>query len=233
MATATFYHPDLRGGDVEIELSAEESAHALKSRRLGMGDSIDLINGTGISARAQISRLEKKAVRAVICDITQHSEPNFSVTIFAAIPKGDRQRTMIDMLTQLGVAEITPLHCAYSVTRFSKNMHRKWQRTAVEACKQSRNPWLPQINDSVALGDFLQQKAVPESNAFFADQSGMEIEKSSLSGMKALVFVGPEGGFSTAEVSAFITNGIVPIKLGRHILRSETAAVAAAILLCH
>lgn len=231
MATPTFYHPALHLGDSLIVLGAEESAHAIRSRRLRVDDTIALINGTGLSALAQVNAINKKQLCAEITEIRQHPPPQPAIHVASAIPKGDRQRTMVDMLTQSGVAAVTPLHCEYSVTRFTDKMQGKWQRAAIEACKQSGNPWLPDIRAALKLNDLLREIAVQGGTALFADQSGTALSELGFDDGVILVLVGPEGGFSDTEQSALKAAGVIPVRLGKHILRSETAAVTAAALL--
>ena len=210
-------------------LSENESAHAIKSKRLRVGDECQLINGTGLTASCVVQNIEAKKLVALIKEIFEHRPPDSLFSIAVALPKGDRQRTMIDMLTQLGVSDIYPLACRHSVTKFNTNTRKKWQRTAVEACKQSQNPWLPEIHELFSIEEMLQElNARADTLACYADAAGDSILELSSPGKKLVVLIGPEGGFSKHEIECFKASGLHALTLAKTILRTETAAVSAA-----
>lgn len=223
MAIPTFYHPDLAQGDGKIQLSEDEAAHALRSRRLVTGQAVQLLNGKGLVAQAEISEIDHRSVFVTVSEVTQAKQNESNLTIATAVPKGDRQRFMVEMLTQLGVKEIVPLACEHSVTRYKPKMHDKWQRWAIEACKQSQNPWLPEIDEGLALGDLLK---IAPNRLIYADKSGDSISNSGVQVEDPIVLIGPEGGFSEAELALFKTAGLASLSTAGHILRTETAAVA-------
>ena len=224
MALATFYHPALEQSDKNVVLSVAESAHATKSRRLRQGSAIQLINGRGLLAQAHILQNSKDGVSTQIDSIEKRVSPP-KISIATAIPKGDRQRTMIDMLTQLGVSEIIPLRCERSITKYKSTIQEKWQRVAIEACKQSSNPWLPKISVERDIQKVLCQS---DGLAIYADASGspMTIVKTNLSD-KLTIIIGPEGGFSKQEIS-LLNESCSAVNLGLNILRTELACVIAA-----
>jgi len=235
MAIPSFYYPDLTREDTLIELAANEASHAVKSLRLGVGNDVRLLNGHGLVGHGQLAELENRCVKVQLSDVVEHARES-RVAIATAIPKGDRQKVMVDMLTQLGVGEIIPLTCEHSVTRFKANTHDKWQRVAIEACKQSQNPWLPEIDEAISVIDIVK---VAAERLVFADSEGEPLANIVLSSNSAIgnvgvtgdsliVMIGPEGGFSPAERALFYDNGIKSVTLGKHILRTETAAVTAA-----
>lgn len=224
MATPCFYHPDLTLESSALTLSSAEARHAVKARRLGVGHEVKILNGQGLIAQGKIAELDNRLVSLQLVDI-QKQPRNSQISIATAIPKRDRQKVMVDMLTQLGVGEIIPLACEHSVTRFKPNMHDKWRRVAIEACKQSHNPWLPEIDEEIRAVDLVK---VAANRIVFADADGVALNDVSSSKDKLIVMIGPEGGFSTAERSFFYDNGIKSVTLGCHILRTEVAAVTAA-----
>ena len=224
MALATFYHPTLELNDTTVELSAAESSHAIKSRRLSVGSSIQLINGRGILAHASISETTKRTV-TVLIESLEECDLNYSLRVATAIPKGDRQKTMVDMLSQLGVTDIIPLRCERSVSYFKPNMLEKWQRYAIEACKQSQNPWLPRILPEASIEEVLMDK---KSTVIYADSEGQSVltlNKSLRDNVTALI--GPEGGFTELEMN-LLEESCLPVSFGAHILRTELASVIAA-----
>lgn len=225
MGIPTFYHPDLDQNSHQVPLSADEAAHALRSRRLTIGQKVKLLNGKGLIAQAEISDIEQRAVRVTIAELNQADPPATCLTIAAAVPKGDRQRFMVDMLTQLGVSEIIPVTFEHSVTRYRPKMHDKWQRWAIEACKQSQNPWLPVIDEGIALSDLVK---IAADRLVYADLSGKPASSFNDQFSAPIVLVGPEGGFSDGELSLFAAANLPSIQTSDHILRTETAAVTLA-----
>jgi 16S rRNA (uracil1498-N3)-methyltransferase len=227
MAIPSFYHQDLTEHDKLVQLSAAEAAHALKSRRLGVGQKIRLLNGRGLVAECAIEANEQRSVSVRISEFQHHPEAQTKLTIATAVPKGDRQRVLVDMLTQIGVSEIVPLACEHSVTRYKASMHDKWQRWAVEAIKQSQNPWLPIIDEGMDLLDLI--KIAPE-RLVYTDAQGDAVQAVKATMPAPIVLIGPEGGFSPAEIELFHKHKIKAVRLAGSILRTETAAVALASL---
>lgn len=232
MAVPSFYTPDLNSAMTELMLPQEEAAHAIKSRRLGPGQAIRLFNGRGLVCAAEIISVERRNVSVSVSDFVQHQPIETSLVVAAAVPKGDRQKVMVDALSQLGVKQIQPLLCAHSVTRFNDKMRAKWQRWAIEACKQSQNPWLPNIADQCDPTQLMDSV----SNIVFTDISGhslastvKEFDQTSESNKNDLIaLIGPEGGFSKEEMQLFSENECKPVRLALHILRTEAAAIALA-----
>jgi 16S rRNA (uracil1498-N3)-methyltransferase len=226
LSLPTFFNSELNINDALIELSPQESQHAAKARRLKVGSAVRVLNGRGLLAEAKVHLVERSKVTLALDEIRSFASPERRVRIATAIPKGDRQKAMLDMLTQLGVSQVVPLNCEYSVTRFSANMQEKWLRVAIEACKQSQNPWLPEILPAQDVAALQSSAAKP---VFYADGQGHALADLLVDAdTEVTIAIGPEGGFSPAEIAHFKALGISAIRLGGHILRTETAAIAAA-----
>ena len=227
MAIPTFFHSNLKISDNEFQLSPEEFLHAVRSRRLKVGDQINVINGFGLSSRCVLSKLEGRQISASVVSSTQTEKPLTSLSIAVALPKGDRQRTMVDMLTQLGVGEMFPLQCEHSIAQFRSNTHKKWQRTAIQACKQSQNPWLPLIHDVHTVAQILHHLCEHNDiDSYYADAGGESLNPLAAQNTKLMVCIGPEGGFSSFEIDSFMQSGMQALRLSTSILRTETAAVS-------
>lgn len=224
MAKPCFFHSSLKAGDSVLELSQSESAHALQSRRLAVGSEVWVINGRGAKAAARITETDRRKVVLDIDEVSTVTKPRFELSMAVAFPKGDRQKVMIDMLVQLGVSRVIPLTCQYSTAPLKDSQIEKLQRLVIGACKQSQNPWLMDISPTASFESMLEQ-VVP---MFYGDQNGSARPALNTKESRALVFIGPEGGFSDAEFEALKAHNAQGFTLGRHILRTETAAVTAA-----
>jgi len=228
MAIPSFYHSQLVSEDKTISLDVNESAHAVKSRRLKLGQVVRVFNGDGLVANGVLSIIERRDVTVELESFEQFKRPERAISVAVAIPKGDRQKTMVDMLTQLGIFEIIPLRCDRSIAKYGQNTSQKWARAAIEACKQSQNPWLPRISSELSLDELLADEG---RHFVFASGNGLSLDNSVEHPCDLTVLIGPEGGFSEREFAKFDQFSVPSISIGPYILRTEVAAVAAASVL--
>ena len=232
MAKPCFYYPDLNG-NTEVgscyELPASERAHALQSRRLNVGSQIQLIDGVGSLAEATIVESGRRVVLVRIDHISELSRTKPFIHCFIAMPKGDRQKVMVDMLTQIGVASITPLVCERSISVPKATQLEKLARVSIEACKQSKNAFAVKIEKPREFNELFSRDGV----LIFCDQLGgnwCEAKRRFATAQNILLVIGPEGGFSDTELTALRGANACPLSLGQHILRTELAAISAAAL---
>lgn len=225
MSTPSFFHHSLAESDGIVVLSAEESSHATGARRLRVGQRIRLLNGKGLIAEGLIASASRREVSVELDLFRQADSPSRFLTVATAVPKGGRQKVMVDILTQLGVAKIVPLTSQFSISKFDDRVREKWQRYAIEACKQSNNPWLPEMAEQQSFSAFLDNC---DDDIMVADQAGLPLQKSLTTLEYTTIVIGPEGGFSELEQKQLIKCGVKPVRLGSYILRTEAAAIAAA-----
>ncbi len=233
MSLPCFYHPELTEHDTHVDLSQAESAHALQARRLGVGSAIKLINGAGLIADGKIISAAKRRVSISIEAVNTVAKASLSLTLAVAMPKGDKQKQLVDSLTQLGVSRLIPLGSEFSISRLTDKHIEKLERVSIEACKQSQNPWRLEITEPQPFTSILDL-VNDRRSAFYAEQHGLDgsaIIGTRLGSAEVLMFVGPEGGFSSDELMALESVGAHGINLGPYILRTESAAVAAAAVL--
>lgn len=235
MADAFFYCPDLASDSGHVVLSGEEARHAAGARRLRVGDELSLFDGRGTVARAAITEIAERS-RTLTLRVEERSQmPRLrtAVHLACALPKGDRQSVLLDTCTQLGMRSFTPLECERSVVKPSEGARTRWERICLEACKQSRQAYLPAIHAAAAPGEIA---AATQGQLWIAHPGGKSPGALlSQAGSEAItIMIGPEGGFTDAEVAQALDRGAVPVGLGPAILRIEAAAVAllAAVRLC-
>lgn len=228
MARPKFFHDDDFIEGSEVILSQTESKHAAGARRLRIGDDVILLNGRGDKAFAKLlDTSNRNAIVVDILSVDHLPKPQYRLEIATAIPKGDRQKVLLDMLTQIGVTHITPLECEYSVTHFKQSSLQRWHRGVIESCKQCERPWLPVIGESKSLEHLLESK--DQRLLLYCDVNGQHVHTlSELDNADVTVLIGPEGGFSANEMDLLSKNGIHPISLANNILRTEAAAIIAA-----
>ena len=235
MAIPKFFHKTdtFIVGDT-ISLSDDEVRHASMSRRLQTDSEVILLNGHGWRATGKFVQLSKRVGTVFIEEVIQLNRPVKKVTLACAIPKGDRQKVMFDMLTQCGVSDFIPLHCEFSVVKTSTKLIEKWQRIIVEACKQSGNAFTMQVHQPKSvvelMTELIESDIWSESQLFRAELNGNS-EPIVMTHNNLLALIGPEGGFSQTEKELLDSAGVEKMSFSDHILRTETAAVAAAVKL--
>ena len=226
--TRRYYAPDLPAAGGEVVLSPTEAQHACRVMRVEIGDSVVLFDGQGNEANARIQSVSRSEC---IC-VTEPAqavdrELPCSLHLAIALPKPDRARNLVERLTELGVATLTPLIAARTQRKPSQSLIDKLQRTVIESCKQCERNQLMEI------------KAVSNSKDFFASSiSGKRLvahpgattdSHHSLSeSQELIVAIGPEGGFSDDEIEIAGDSGFAFLGLGKRIYRVETAATVIA-----
>lgn len=232
MTEPLFYSEHLAGPGATLSLTGDEAHHAAASRRLHPGESLWLFDGRGGKARATLLHVTARgrSLELRIEERSTASPPRPAIHLACALPKGDRQAVLLDMATQLGMTQFTPLVCERGVVKPGASHPERWQRICLEACKQSRRLFLPVIHPP-ASPEEVAARAVREKNAaWIAHPSTEAVSVSSAlsehSPADVTILVGPEGGFTDEEVRRMIASGARSIALGTAILRIETAAVA-------
>ncbi len=219
-------------GPVTIE--GEEAHHAARVKRLGEGDTVELLDGHGSVATALIVGISKpRGEWRLELDITEvHTEPPLAprVEVYAPAPKGPRLADMVDALSQVGAAAWFPLETARTIAEPRAGRLGRLDRTALEAAKQCGRAWLLEVGAATPLERALV--GAPGAAVVVADASGGAYRATGAGTVRLLV--GPEGGWTPAELDLARAAGALVHRFGPHILRIETAApTAAAIVLDH
>jgi 16S rRNA (uracil1498-N3)-methyltransferase len=248
MSLPRFYIPPTLWNPDHLALDEAESHHCTDVLRLRQGDRVVVFNGAGTEVSAEITLLSKREVglRAV----TTHTMPRpaAALTLAQAVPKGKNMDLVIQKATELGAAEIVPLLSARTVVRLddreAADKQEKWQRIAIEACKQCGQNHLPRVQRPVTLEKFFAQQPGQELLLIAAIEPEARRLKDLLEEWRAvhpgklnpasvLVLIGPEGDFTPAEVGVAKSHGCLPMSLGPVILRTETAAIYSLSTLAH
>jgi 16S rRNA (uracil1498-N3)-methyltransferase len=198
------------------QLVPDDRHHLERVLRLQVGDEITVSDGRGGLRRCRFG-----PDLTPLGEVTVAERPEPAVTIAFALTKGDRPEWSVQKLTEAGVDVIVPFTAARSIVRWDPDKAtrtvERWRRVAREAAMQSRRVWLPKVRDVATFAD-----VVAGAGAALADMDG---EPPSLA--HPTVLVGPEGGWSDDERARAGTR----VRLAPHVLRAETAAVAAGLLL--
>ncbi len=226
-----------------VNIRGSEANHISKAMRLKVGDQVILFNGSGAQCTARLLSIERSQVAAKITDIeTRNLEGPAHLSLAAALPKGDRQRFMIEKLTEVGLSEFIPINTRRATVHPKPNTIERLNRWVIEASKQCGRNRLLAIHEPMNLGDLLESTSgtatsLPKTDSggwhqivLHPNGKGMPYEQI-LSGMscqdRVRIAVGPEGGFNNDEISAFQSAGWQVATVGPRILRVETAAIVA------
>ena len=206
----------------QVELPLEEARHAIRSLRLEAGEPIVLFDGRGSEFDAKIVRIQSARVLVMVGERRAAAEAR-RFAIATAVPKGSRLDWMVEKLAELGAAEIVPVAFRRSVATVTDAKRARLERIAIAAAKQSGRATLPVVAAETALAALLGRVGAATRVA----SPGAEKTLVS-SGPAELAVIGPEGGLTSEEEAALVGKGAARVSLGPHLLRIETAAVAAA-----
>lgn len=242
MSIPRFYIAPQHWQEDALVLDEDESHHCLEVLRLQEGNQIRAFNGQGVEVLAEISHARKRSVSLKTISVSTSAPPPARISLGQAVPKGKNMELIIEKATELGASEIFPLLTDRTVVRLdgeeAKRKQEKWQRVAIEACKQCGQNWLPQVRLPMNVDRFLASQPTAELLLIAAIEDGARRLKEFLPDhtarpSSAMVLVGPEGDFTPAELAAAKTYGFLPLTLGPIILRAETAAIFSLSVLAH
>ena len=215
-----------------VRLPPEEAHHFANVLRGRIGDPIVLIDGSGCEFLATVTAIQRDKIDVqILSKSVVDRELDFKITIAVALPKGDRQKVLVEKLTELGVQELIPVITERGVAQPTDSAIERLMGQVIAACKQSGRTRFMNIAQPQSMAELCANKSQGVTK-IFADISGTRMPHGiARPGSTIIAAVGPEGGFSPAEFSLFKETGWSAISLGNCILRVETAAIALAAIL--
>lgn len=222
------YYSDfpIRGGT--ITLAGPEAHHLIHVMRAKPGLRVVIFDGSGWEFTAEIQAVRRsEALLAIVSSAEVDRELPVEVTLGVALPKGDRQKWLVEKAVELGVARLVPLRTARSVAEAGEGALGRLQRSVVEASKQCGRNRMMEIASSRSWESYLVETR--ETEVRLLAHPGAESTVRPAAASRRIAFaVGPEGGFTDEEIAAAGDAGWRRIDLGPRILRVETAATALA-----
>lgn len=207
-----------------------EARHAAQVLRLAAGDRVEIFDGTGRAAQAELEEVGRRAVVARVLREWKETRVQPEIHLIVALIKNERFDWLVQKVTELGAASIRPVAAERSVVKIAaadaEKRRAKWISVAVEAAKQCGHMVLPEIfSVSTAREAFAAApegwKGIPALH-----EGGRTLGEFLANEPGAVTFaIGPEGDWTEAEMLAAGDCGFSPIDLGKHVLRSETAAM--------
>lgn len=229
-----YFVPEPITGDV-VRLSDDEAYHLMRVMRAWPGEEVIVFDGSGAEWLATVTRLERSTVELRLLDRREvDRELPFELTLMVALPKGDRQRWLVEKAVELGVSGLVPLATERGVAQPVEKALARLRRTVIEASKQCGRNRLMNIATPLAAAEALSAPRVDGALRALLDPSGRQSLQALLAGggagkPRSVCFaIGPEGGFSGDELRLAASNQWPVVHLGPRILRVETAALCAA-----
>ncbi|MBI1781086.1 MAG: 16S rRNA (uracil(1498)-N(3))-methyltransferase [Sphingobacteriales bacterium] len=234
MTLPFFYIEEYTPGQKLITLTEDESKHIITVLRMKMGEQMHLTDGKGHLLTVEIADDHKKKCSVKILSTVNRQPSTKKVTIAISLLKNiSRLEWFLEKATEIGVAEIIPLLCTR--TERQNFRHDRMKNILVSAMLQSQQCWLPVLQEPIKFQDFCVSK-FEDCNRLIAHCE--EQSKQSLSNLQIfkssnfVIAIGPEGDFTSEEIQLASNNQFIPVTLGETRLRTETAGVVAATLLC-
>ena len=226
-----FYQPDILKGI--FHLDAEESRHCVKVLRKQTGDTLQIIDGKGTFYTAHIVKADPRQCTFEIIEKNTEQAKNHHIHLAMAPTKNlDRTEWFVEKTVELGVDEFSFVICDHSERKVLKP--DRLERKAISAMKQSLKATLPTLHPAIPFPKFLEKLPSTDEKyiAYIDNQKPSPHLNTLLHPHKSYcVLIGPEGDFSPEEVALAEKNGFQTVSLGHSRLRTETAGMAACLML--
>lgn len=226
-----FYSNQINGKNAQ--LSPDESRHCLKVLRHKQGDTLRLSDGAGKFYEARICQANPKACELEILQVLEQVPPPAHHIHIALAPTKNIDRTewFVEKAVELGIQEISFMHCRYSERKQLKN--ERLERIALSATKQSLQAYLPKINPLQSFEEVLQNPSQTSAQqrfiAYLGEEGSPFLPEVVAARQSYLMLIGPEGGFAPEEIELARKHNFRTVSLGKNRYRTETAGIVA----CH
>jgi len=226
-----FFKDEIKGENFEI--TGEDARHIIKSLRMKKGEKLTVCDKDQMEYLCEITDFEREKVSLHILNKNIcKTEPLINVTLFQALPKGDKMDFIVQKSAEIGVFEIVPIVTARCISRpddkaISKKLIR-WNKIAKEAAEQSGRGMIPKVLHLKGFNKILSLLNDFDQTFVFYEKGGLSLHKTLSSKSKNVaIIIGPEGGFEEDEIKQLEERKVIVSTLGNRILRAETAPLVA------
>jgi 16S rRNA (uracil1498-N3)-methyltransferase len=236
-----FYHPDTISAHSEINLSEDTSKHLVKSLRLKPSNKIVLFNGDGYDYHGEVSDIDKKNVKIAVHEKKLNtSEADIDISILQSVTSRDKLDFIFQKNTELGIKNfylINTERVNFKIPQSkTENRIEHLKKVVISACEQSGRSKIPTVHETILGLNKLTNEDDHSCKLIlnpYTDYSLSNLRNNDLINKKSFqILIGPEGGFSEAEIKVAENAGFKSLSLGKRVLRTETASlsIASAIL---
>jgi 16S rRNA (uracil1498-N3)-methyltransferase len=242
MARHRFYATPEEISSGPVRLSADETYHFVKVLRLRPGDEVNIFDGRGREYNCRLLAIKDGSAQLEITEeVSGRVESPLRLTLAQALAKGEKFDLIVQKATELGVSRIVPLATDHTDVKLKEdrraNRLERWRRISLEALKQCGRRRLVEITAPMTVAELLAGLATGKGPVLqFSERGGAGVGdalKGTAIGSPVTVMIGPEGGWSDAELDLLRAHGAKAVTLGPRTLRTETAAIVAVALIQH
>jgi 16S rRNA (uracil1498-N3)-methyltransferase len=207
------------------EFANEDANHAVRVLRIKAGEIFMLSDGQGGWSQVKAFAVKKKSIEVEVVASGFQEALATTITVAQALPKSDRAKEAIELLTEAGVDRIVPWQASRSIGKVSE----KFSVTAREASKQSRRLRIPAVTEIATTEQICEAIRVSDLAVVFHESSTTKLSDaiSSHNVANLLIIIGPEGGITSTELDQFVEAGAKVALMGRPVMRSAHAGIAA------
>jgi len=224
-----FFVPDLPTQvGASYSFNSEDANHAIKVLRIEVDEIFRVSDGNGGWANVQVTEVTKRSLETTVLEVGRQEPLEIKFTVVQALPKSDRAKEAVELLTEAGADVIVPWLANRSISR--TEVISKFATTAREASKQSRRLFIPQLHETVKEKGVVELIKSADLALVFHESAQVKLSEIITPQTKAknvLIVIGPEGGITEEELATFAAAGAHVAGLGRPILRSAHAGLAA------
>lgn len=234
MALPFFYTDAITETVTQFVLNEETSKHVAQVLRMQNGEQLLLTDGKGNLFTAEITDDNKKKCTVKILSVAAQPSPSKKIAIAISLVKNStRFEWFLEKATELGVSEIFPLICSRTEKQFFR--HDRMKNIVISAMLQSQQTWLPVLNEPIKFTALLHTSTAQQKFIAYCEEENSKeslVSKLTFKSTQSIILIGPEGDFTKDEITQALQNNYVAVALGNTRLRTETAGVVAATLLC-
>ncbi len=224
-----FFVPDLPTQvGASYSFNSEDANHAIKVLRIEVDEIFRVSDGNGGWANVKVNEVTKRSLETTVLEVGRQEPLEIKFTVVQALPKSDRAKEAVELLTEAGADVIVPWLANRSISR--TEVISKFATTAREASKQSRRLFIPQLHETVKEKGVVELIKDADLALVFHESAQVKLSEIITPQTKAknvLIVIGPEGGITEEELATFEAAGAHVAGLGRPILRSAHAGLAA------
>jgi len=229
-----FFDPRQIEGDT-VTIDGSTAHHILHVLRKTTGDNVTLCDSAGTDYTATINATKKAQITFALVDARPcKTEPSTHIVLYQSLPKGDKMELIIQKCVELGVYKVVPVMASNCVARIKDSVKKaeRYQAIAESAAGQSMRGIVPLVSPPMTLEEAAKQMDTGGQTLVAHEQEQCLSLVDALTPAKTInIWIGPEGGFTTQEISTLKAHGATPVSLGPRILRTETAAIASVSLI--
>ena len=230
-------------GEGKVRITGADLNHMKNVLRMKPGEAVLISDGTGKDYNCQVETYtEGEGILEILSENEDSRELPSRIWLFQGLPKSDKMEVIIQKAVELGAAGVIPVATRNAVVKLdakkAESKVRRWQAIAESAAKQSKRSYIPQVGAVMSLKEafsYIEEQKFDLCMIPYELEKGMDGTKQVLSrlasGQQIAVFIGLEGGFDEEEIRLALEKNVIPVSLGKRILRTETAGPAILALL--